>query len=115
MFKKILLAVTLIITIGRVAHATEPTFQKEIGWYSFRDLSSDAFSEKFDQFKNSGYWMIDLDCYETSSGVKYSMVWEKNTGNRGWFEYRNMTDDAYHTKWTELKDDGYRPVDIESY
>ncbi len=59
--------------------------------------------------------MIDFDGYETSSGVRYSMVWKKNTANRDWAEYRDMTDAAYHTKWEQLKNDGYRHVDIESY
>jgi len=96
-------------------YANEPSFEKNIGWLSFRDLSGESFGEKFQQYKNAGYIMIDMDGYETSDGVRYSMVWEKNTTNRGWAEYRDMTDGGYHEKWEDLKNQGYRPVDIESY
>jgi CubicO group peptidase (beta-lactamase class C family) len=115
MLKKTLMTSTMLFGVALLLQATEPTFQKGIGWVSLRDLTSESFSEKFTLYKNDGYRMIDLDGYETPSGVRYSMVWEKNTDNRGWAEYRDMTDDGYHTKWEQLKNDGYRPVDIESY
>ncbi|MEO7982793.1 MAG: serine hydrolase [Bacteroidota bacterium] len=115
MLRKILFVISLTLCMSPSLRATDPTFQKGIGWASFRDLTGESFGEKFTQYNNNGYRMIDMDGYETASGVRYSMVWEKNTGNRGWAEYRDMTDDGYHTKWDQLKADGYRPVDIESY
>ena len=113
MLQKILTACMALLCIA--ARGNEPSFEKNIDWLSFRDLTGASFGEKFQQYKNAGYIMIDMDGYEASGGIRYSMVWEKNKTNRGWAEYRDMTDDAYHTKWTELKTQGYRPVDIESY
>ncbi len=113
MLHKMLTACLSLLCIA--AWANEPSFEKNIGWLSFRDLTGESFGQKFQQYKNAGYIMIDMDGYETSAGVRYSMVWEKNKTNRGWAEYRDMTDDGYHNKWTELKNQGFRPVDIESY
>ncbi len=115
MYKKSFLSLCLLLSILAEGNATEPEFQKNIGWASLRDLSSESFSENFTKYKNDGYRMIDVDCYEVSGGVKYSMVWEKNVNNIAWAEYRDMTDETYHNKWEQLKNDGYRPVDIESY
>lgn len=95
-------------------YAGEPSFAKNVGWLSYRDLTDDAFHDKFEQYKKD-YIMIDLDAYETSGGTRFSMVWEKNSSGRAWAEYRNMTSDAYHDKWEDFKTKGYRPVDIECY
>ncbi len=113
MLHKIITALACLVCL--IAKANEPGFAKNISWLSFRDLSGSDFGLKFEKYKNDGYILIDMDGYETNSGVKYSMVWEKNTTNRAWAEYRDMTDEGYHAKWTEMKDKGYRPVDIESY
>jgi len=115
MLQKKLCAFTVAFFMFSGLYATDPSFQKGIGWLSYRDLTSESFAEKFDKYSGDGYRMIDFDAYETSSGIRYSMVWEKNTSNRGWFEYRDMTDEAYHAKWEQLKNDGYRPVDVEGY
>lgn len=115
MRQRILISIPILLILHAGLHATDPTFQKGIGWVSNRDLTSESFAEKFTQYSDDGYRMIDFDAYETGSGIRYSMVWEKNVRNRGWFEYRDMTDDGYHTKWEQLKNDGYRPVDVEGY
>lgn len=90
-------------------------YEKELGWASYRDLSSSAFSKKFKDLSGKGYMMIDIDVSSGLGGNKYSMVWRKNTDKRGWAEYRDMTGSAYHKKWQEMREKGYRPIDIESY
>ena len=85
------------------------------GWASFRDLTSAEFSAKFAEFRDAGYRMIDVDAYPNGSGVLYSQVWENNSDNRGWAEYRDMTSAQYATRWADLRDAGYRPHDFESY
>ncbi len=90
-------------------------FEKGIGWYSFRDLTSSEFSKKFKQYKEKGYMMIDIDVYKVGSALRYSMIWRENTEQRGWAEFRNMSSETYSKKWKEFRDKGYRPHDIESY
>lgn len=97
------------------AFATILKDQKELGWASFRDLTSSQFSQRFDEYANDGYMMIDVDAYTTGSGLRYSMVWRKNTDGRGWYEHRNLTSAEYLAKWTEYRNLGYRPLDIAAY
>ncbi|MFK7936832.1 MAG: serine hydrolase [Saprospiraceae bacterium] len=89
-------------------------FEKGIGWASFRDLTSEQFSTKFNEYRKD-YILIDSDAYQVGNNTRYAMVWRKNTDNRGWAAYRNMSSDGYHQRWEEFKNKGYRPTDIESY
>lgn len=114
MLTRIITAILFTLLVSTSTYANEPNFTKGIGWLSFRDLTSDDFHEKYIQHKEE-YIMIDMDAYETSSGIRFSMVWEKNTSNREWAEFRNMTTDEYHAKWEDFKTRGFRPVDIEAY
>lgn len=89
--------------------------EKNLGWYSHRDLTSAQFSSYFAQYSRQNLMMIDVDAYPVDGKLRYSMVWQDNTDKRGWYEYRDMTSDEYHAKWAELRDKGYRPLDVENY
>jgi CubicO group peptidase (beta-lactamase class C family) len=86
-----------------------------LDWKSNRDLTSSQFSERFKQYSDQGYRITDVDAYPTSSGLRYAMIWVKNTDRRGWAEHRDMTSEAYNKKWAEYKAKNYRPIDIEMY
>jgi CubicO group peptidase (beta-lactamase class C family) len=86
-----------------------------LDWKSNRDLTSSQFSERFKKYSAQGYRMTDVDAYPTPSGLRYAMIWIKNTDRRGWAEHRDMTSDAYNKKWTAYKAKNYRPIDIEMY
>lgn len=86
----------------------------EIGWASIRGLSSNAFSDHFNEMKDD-YMMIDIEVDEIDGEQRVSAIWQANPEDRGWAEWRNLTSDEFHTKWTELKNAGYRLVDQESY
>ena len=86
----------------------------EIGWSSIRGLSSSAFADHFNTMKAENL-MMDIEVDEINGAQRVSAVWQRNTDNRAWAEHRNLNTDAFHTKWTELKDAGYRLVDQEAY
>jgi len=115
MFKQSYLLTALLVVLSISLQGSILKFEKGIGWSSYRDLTSAEFSAKFSEHQKAGYLLIDSDAYETRSGIRYSMVWRKNTDKRGWGAYRDMTSDQYNAKWTDFKKKGYRPHDIESY
>ena len=86
----------------------------EIGWASIRGLSSAAFSTHFNQMKGD-YMMVDIEVDEIAGAQRVSAVWQLNTGNLDWAEWRNLNSSQFHDKWTELKQAGYRLIDQESY
>lgn len=89
--------------------------KKNLAWASLRDLTNAEFAAAFNDYKSKGYIIIDVDAYPHGSGVRYSMVWQKNTEGRGWKEHRNLTSSQYAAKWAEYRDKGFRPLDIEAY
>lgn len=108
----------LTVCLGSISFDGSATIlkdEKSIGWASHRDLTSQKFSQYFNEYKNKGYMMVDVDAYPTSSGRRYAMVWRENTDNRGWAEHRNMTSAQYSAKWNEYRNMGYRPLDIAAY
>lgn len=112
---KQLFLIALFLVPSTLLFADVIKYEKNIGWVSNRDLTSSQFSAKFKKYKNSGYLMIDVDAYNIGSKIRYAMVWRKNTDRRGWAEHRDMSSDQYNQRWTEYKNKGYRPIDIESY
>ncbi|MEZ4676284.1 MAG: serine hydrolase [Caldilineaceae bacterium] len=88
--------------------------KENLAWASFRNLTSQEFADKFTEYKEAGYIMVDVEGYSTGSGLRYAMIWVKNTENLAWAEYRNMSSAEFGEKFDELKDD-YRVWDIESY
>lgn len=88
--------------------------KENLGWASFRNLTSQEFSDKFTQYRDAGYLMVDVEGYSTGSGLRYAMIWVKNTENLSWAEYRNMSSAEFGDKFDELKAT-HRVWDIESY
>ncbi len=87
---------------------------ENLAWASYRNLTSAQFSEKFAQFRDAGYLMVDVEGYSTGSGLRYAMIWVKNSENLGWAEYRNLSSAEFAEKFDELKAT-HRVWDVESY
>jgi CubicO group peptidase (beta-lactamase class C family) len=114
-FARLLVATILLALAAGPAESALLDNAKGVGWASFRDLTSSEFAEKFDEYRAAGYIMLDVDAYPNGSGLRYSMVWQKNTDGRGWAEHRNLTSAGYHDKWEHYRNLGYRPLDVEGY
>lgn len=87
----------------------------ELAWASRRDLSNGEAAEFFDQYRNQNYIITDVDAYPVGSGFQYAMIWEENREHRAWAEWRNLSSSAYHAKWEEYRDRGFRPSGVEAY
>lgn len=86
-----------------------------LAWISWRDLTTDEFSDRFAEYRNAGWIIKDVDAYPGGGGLLYSMIWERNVDNRGWAEWRNLSNDQYRARWEQYRDLGYRPTDVEAY
>ena len=88
--------------------------KENLAWASYRNLTTEEFSQRFAEFRDAGYLMVDVEGYSTSSGLRYSMIWVKNTENLAWAEYRDLSSDGFAQKFEELKAT-HRMWDVESY
>lgn len=86
----------------------------EIGWVSYRDASSSAFSNFF-QSKKETHMMIDIEVDEVDGEQQVAGIWQVNSDGRGWAEKRNLTSAQFSENWNNYKDQGYRLIDQEAY
>ncbi|MCW5853250.1 MAG: serine hydrolase [Anaerolineae bacterium] len=86
-----------------------------VGWASVRNLTSSDFSADFEDRKDDGYMVTDIEVVEMEGVQRVSAVWKKNTDRRGWHSHRNLSDAEFHTKWTTYREQGYRLIDQEAY
>ncbi|MEV0458743.1 serine hydrolase [Catellatospora methionotrophica] len=84
-----------------------------LSWTSFRGLTSAEFSTRFDEQRRAGRMPIDIDVYDTSQGLRYSVVWVQNAENLAWVLWRDLTSAEFSTKFTELQRE-YRMLAFES-
>lgn len=112
MLKRLLIIVFCFTSLPAVG--SEIVTDQNIGWVAYRDLDSNTFSQRFKNLSDKGYRMIDVDAYSVSGRIRYAMMWQRNDG-RGWAERRDMTDAQYHQRWTEYRNRGFRPTDVEAY
>lgn len=84
-------------------------------WVSFRNLTSQQFSQRFTEYKRKGYLPVDLDIYPSGNELRYSVIWVQNKQKTLWKEYRNLTTSTFKTKFDEMSKSGYRLMDVEAY
>lgn len=84
-----------------------------IAWKFRYGLSSAAYGNAWQSYKDAGYLPIDIET-DNIEGVKYAGVWQKNSDDRGWISWRNLTSAEFSEYWQEYRDKGYRPIDQDA-
>lgn len=84
-------------------------------WAEYRDMTSAQYSTRWTQFRDAGYRPHDFESYRSGSNQRYAAIWVRNTENWGWSSRRDMTSAQYASYFTEQRNLGRRPVDIEVY
>ncbi|MBD2355398.1 serine hydrolase [Tolypothrix sp. FACHB-123] len=83
------------------------------GWVELRDMTPDSYGQKFEEYRQQGYRVADLDCYNRNGKLNYAAIWEKNQAGRGWAALRQMSAQELRNNWHKYSDQGMRIVDIE--
>lgn len=83
------------------------------GWVELRDMTPDSYGQKFEEYRQQGYRVADLDCYKRNGNLNYAAIWEKNQAGRGWAALRQMSAQSLRNNWHKYSDQGMRIVDIE--
>lgn len=85
------------------------------GWVEYRDMTSDQYHARWEEYKNKGYRPVDVEVYKKGNSWLYAGIWMFNKEKLGWSSRRNMTSDQYSGYFNEQKNKGYRVVDLEAY
>lgn len=115
MFSRALIAGFVLGFAVAPAPAAYLNDQLNQAWAAFHNLPSFSFSIVNTGYRALGYRMIDFDAHPSGSSASYSQIWEKNADPRAWVEAHDLTAAQYHTRWSDLAAQGYRPSDFESY
>src|SRR5215216_4435434 len=111
-----LLVLALAGTAGASAVLPSAVFDPpSTGWVSLRDLTGAQFAQRFDELKSKGMMVVDLEVDVIGGQYRVGAVFRSNPDGRGWYSHRDLTDGQFHARWAELKGNGFRLVDQETY
>jgi CubicO group peptidase (beta-lactamase class C family) len=88
--------------------------REQLGWASYRNVTSAEFSEKFAHYRDRGYLPVDVDTYRVGAGLRYAAVWVENSEDLAWRLLRGLTSDQYADAFHDYADDGLRSLAVES-
>ena len=83
------------------------------GWVSFRNLTSDGFHQRWEEWKNKGYRPIDQDAVVINGAVRYSLIMIENKEGLKWVSNRNLTDAKFSENFNTYKGN-YMPIDVDA-
>jgi CubicO group peptidase (beta-lactamase class C family) len=86
-----------------------------LAWSSVRNLTSSEYADYFEQRRSAGYRPIDIEAYDTPSGLRFAAIWYENVDGVAWTQLRNIDRDRYQQEATDHGADGYLMFDFESY
>jgi CubicO group peptidase (beta-lactamase class C family) len=84
-------------------------------WQLWRDLTSAAFTTKFNALATAGYRVLTTESVKLAAGQSHTGIWVFNTNGRGWFERRDLTAQNFGNWWHRYADMGYRLVAFNKY
>jgi CubicO group peptidase (beta-lactamase class C family) len=102
-------------TIQPVAWNSRFAPAEELAWGSNRDLTRTQFDDRLAVYTGRGYMVVDVDVRSEGLGLRYALIAHENPDDRDWALHVDLTSDEYHALWTDYRDRGYRPLDVEGY
>lgn len=86
---------------------------EQLGWASYRGLTSAEFSQIFEKQRRAGRLPVDIDQYVTEAGMRYSVIWVDNAENLAWRLWRDLTSAEFAEKFAAYQA-RYRMLAFES-
>ena len=83
-------------------------------WVSRRNMSAEKFNERFEEYNNKGYRLIDQESYIREGERNYAAIWIDNTEGHSWGSWYGLTYSQYQDKFNELKST-HMLIDFEAY
>ena len=85
-------------------------------WYGYFGKTLAEFDQIFNNLKDQGYYPVDVSGYDTPNGIRYAVIYHKNTSNvSGWLLYRHSTRDGMQYLVDNIGHQGWVPQRVEAY
>lgn len=89
--------------------------RERIRWKSNRNMSSQRFRERHIERRRGGLRPVDIEAYETPSGLRWAAIWYADTDDVDWEMRTNMNRAQYLSQVNALGQRGYQVRDYEQY
>ena len=86
-----------------------------VSWLSVRNMTSDQYSQFFDEQSREGYMVVDVEVDEVDGEQRVGAVWQRNLDGRDWIALRNMNDIEFEQNKSQFREQGFRMIDQEVY
>lgn len=84
-------------------------------WYGYFGKTLSEFDQIYLVMKAQGFYPVDVSGYDTSGGIRYAVIYHKNTTGAGWLLYRNSTRPGMQTLVDTVGKNGWVPHRVEAY
>lgn len=81
-------------------------------WASHHNMTSASYQAKFNDYKDKGYRLTQVDGYRVGNKTRYAAIWQKKTGP-AYKARHGMSSATYQAKFDEFKKQGYRLVLVD--
>ena len=85
------------------------------GWAQWRNLTSDGYNEKWQEYTDDGYRPLTIEAYPMGGELRFAGIWIENKEEIDWWSRRNMTNESFKDHFEDRRDEGMRPIDLEVY
>jgi len=83
-------------------------------WSEHRNMTSSLFNERWNEYNDAGYRLIDQESYVLGGDRYYAGIWIENLEEHAWASYRNLTSSQF-SDYFELFKDTHALIDFEAY
>ena len=83
-------------------------------WESRRNMTGERFNERWEEYNNKGYRLVDQESYIRGGERNYAAIWIDNTEEYKWGSWYGLTRTQYQEKVNELKST-HMLIDFEAY
>ena len=88
---------------------------EDLAWSSIRNMTSAEYADYFDARSAEGLRPIDIEAYDTPSGLRFAAIWWENVDGLAWSQLRNIDRTRYEQEADDLAAAGYFMIDYETY
>ncbi|MEL7423699.1 MAG: serine hydrolase [Bacteroidota bacterium] len=97
------------------AQVWDGIFRKDVTPTSiWRGFTTDGWLEKWEEENEAGRRLIDIETYKVGTSTRWAGLFQTDNGN-SYAMWRNFNTDDFGDKYFEMKDEGRKLIDVETY
>ncbi|KAL5343119.1 hypothetical protein BJX70DRAFT_207938 [Aspergillus crustosus] len=92
---------------ARFAAIYELITDDDLSWWSWVQMTSSGFQDRFDGYLEDGYRLTDVSGYSVEGQVYFNGIWDNTTASGAWWARHNLDSPTFQSEFDKFKADGY--------